>query len=58
MVCTEYSEMYCLTKEALLEVADIYEGTLQVLQANRAQVAPDPHPLNGLVHGLGCTGRP
>merc|ERR1719199_1721380 len=37
VVCTEYSEMYCLTKEALLEVADIYQGTLQVLQANRAQ---------------------
>ena len=37
MVCTEYSELYCLTKEALMEVADLYEGTLDVLQANRAQ---------------------
>ena len=37
MVCVEYSEIYCLTKEALMEVADLYEGTLDVLQANRAQ---------------------
>ena len=37
MVCVEYSEIYCLTKEALMEVADLYEGTMDVLQANRAQ---------------------
>jgi len=37
MVCTEYSELYCLTTDALMEVAELYEGTLDVLQANRAQ---------------------
>jgi hypothetical protein len=37
MVCTDYSEIYCLTKEALMEVADLYEGTLDILQANRTQ---------------------
>merc|ERR1719199_1842907 len=37
VVCSEYSEVYCLSKTALLEVADLYEGSLDVLQANRAQ---------------------
>ena len=26
MVCTEYGEIYCLTKDALMEVAELYEG--------------------------------
>ena len=34
VVCSEYSEVYCLSKTALLEVADLYEGSLDILQVS------------------------
>lgn len=36
VVCKDYVDMYLLSKNDLLEVADLYEGTLEILQANRS----------------------
>ena len=36
VVCSEYTDLYVLTKEDLLEVASAYEGTLDLLAANRS----------------------
>ena len=36
VVCKEYVDMYLLSKDDLLEVADMYDGTLEILQNNRS----------------------
>lgn len=35
VVCREYSEIFLLSKDELLEVAEMYDGTLDILQSNR-----------------------
>eukprot|EP00291_Cryptomonas_curvata_P025649 CAMPEP_0172175976 /NCGR_PEP_ID=MMETSP1050-20130122/14539_1 /TAXON_ID=233186 /ORGANISM="Cryptomonas curvata, Strain CCAP979/52" /LENGTH=454 /DNA_ID=CAMNT_0012848163 /DNA_START=47 /DNA_END=1408 /DNA_ORIENTATION=- len=37
VVCREYSDLYLLSREDLLEVATVYDGTLDALHANRSK---------------------